>query len=282
MELLAAVDTAARRLFPAWLPGAENLTGATRGDVAAVRVLAFSRARRGHDFGPFLGDLAVRSLTGEAYGPTRLSDETRARGLTRVVAESFGRTASVLVVDVPDGLTPAAQEALVSGCEWFAGHGCSGVWLIGAPLPAVDRLRTVAVSCGVPEAGATRTDAPEVSVALIAGLPRADSPSERALERALTLRPWAAGRAWNQTYRFGPLANPVRLDLAWPDDRLVVEVDGPEHRQTAHFESDRRRDVELHLAGFVVLRFTNAQLEDDLDGVVERIEKMVHRRRNFQ
>jgi very-short-patch-repair endonuclease len=46
-------------------------------------------------------------------------------------------------------------------------------------------------------------------------------------------------------------------DFAWPEHRLIVELDGWEtHRTHAAFQSDRRRDVSLRLAGWTVLRFT--------------------------
>jgi len=278
-ELLDAVDTAARRLFPAWLPGAEQLAG-VESDLAAARTLAASLAAQGRHFGPFLTDLTVRSLTGATRSRGRLPTETCARGLARVVADSFERGAMVLVVDVPDGLVPADEESLVASCEWFARHGECGVWLVGAPLLTVDRVRSIAVASEVVATGRVAVGATGVSIALIAGRPRADSPAETALERALALRPWATGRSWNQTYRLGSLANPVRLDLAWLTDGLVVEVDGPEHRSATHYENDRRRDVDLHLAGLRVLRFTNAQVEDDMDDVLERIERMLNRLRN--
>jgi very-short-patch-repair endonuclease len=46
-------------------------------------------------------------------------------------------------------------------------------------------------------------------------------------------------------------------DFAWPDVKVVVELDGWEtHRTHKAFEADRRRDVALRLAGWTVLRFT--------------------------
>lgn len=47
-------------------------------------------------------------------------------------------------------------------------------------------------------------------------------------------------------------------DFAWPDARVVAELDGWDtHRTHAAFQSDRRRDVALKLAGWTVLRFTH-------------------------
>ena len=51
------------------------------------------------------------------------------------------------------------------------------------------------------------------------------------------------------------------VDFAWPDARLIVEVDGyGYHRSPSAFEDDRERDVMLTLAGWRVLRFTWAKV----------------------
>lgn len=51
------------------------------------------------------------------------------------------------------------------------------------------------------------------------------------------------------------------VDFAWPDRRLIVELDGYEsHRGREAFEADRARDVELKLLGYEVIRFTWRQL----------------------
>jgi very-short-patch-repair endonuclease len=63
-------------------------------------------------------------------------------------------------------------------------------------------------------------------------------------------------------------------------ERLVVEIDGPEHRDPVRFEADRRRDLRLTLDGYTVVRFTNDYLTDDLGRVVAQIEQLVSSRRN--
>jgi very-short-patch-repair endonuclease len=53
-----------------------------------------------------------------------------------------------------------------------------------------------------------------------------------------------------------------RVDLLWPELRLVVEVDGYQfHGTRGAFEDDRRRDARLQAAGYVVIRFTARQIE---------------------
>ena len=47
------------------------------------------------------------------------------------------------------------------------------------------------------------------------------------------------------------------VDAFWPAQRLVVEVDGYKyHRTRRRFESDRRKDAALLVAGYRVVRIT--------------------------
>jgi hypothetical protein len=56
---------------------------------------------------------------------------------------------------------------------------------------------------------------------------------------------------------------PYEFDLAWPDHRLVVELDSFEHhRDRAAFEADRARDRWLAARGLTCLRFTWRQVRD--------------------
>jgi very-short-patch-repair endonuclease len=63
-------------------------------------------------------------------------------------------------------------------------------------------------------------------------------------------------------------------------ERLVVEIDGPEHRDVHRFEADRRRDVLLTLDGFTVVRFTSDCVADDVGRVVSQLMRLVHNRRH--
>jgi hypothetical protein len=56
----------------------------------------------------------------------------------------------------------------------------------------------------------------------------------------------------------------VRADFAWPAQKLVVEADSDRyHRTRRAFESDRRRDQRLMLAGWRVIRVTWRQLKSE-------------------
>jgi len=59
------------------------------------------------------------------------------------------------------------------------------------------------------------------------------------------------------------------VDLLWPEQRLVVEVDGYAfHSTRAAFERDRRRDADLQAAGYRVIRVTWRQIAEEPEAVV--------------
>jgi very-short-patch-repair endonuclease len=54
------------------------------------------------------------------------------------------------------------------------------------------------------------------------------------------------------------------VDFLWPEQRLIVEVDGYEfHRSREAFERDRARDAALLAAGHRVMRVTWRQLTSE-------------------
>jgi very-short-patch-repair endonuclease len=65
------------------------------------------------------------------------------------------------------------------------------------------------------------------------------------------------------------------VDMAWPDQRLVVELDGYEtHGTRRAFETDRRRDATLQLASQRTIRVTHRWLTrepDDLERTVKAL-----------
>jgi hypothetical protein len=50
------------------------------------------------------------------------------------------------------------------------------------------------------------------------------------------------------------------VDLAWPRQRVLVEFDGDLHRDRRTFVDDLRRQNGLVLAGWIVLRFSSADV----------------------
>ena len=55
----------------------------------------------------------------------------------------------------------------------------------------------------------------------------------------------------------------VEVDAAWPDRKLIVELDSWEYHHTRHaFENDRRKDRHLTANGWTVLRITWRDLDE--------------------
>jgi very-short-patch-repair endonuclease len=66
------------------------------------------------------------------------------------------------------------------------------------------------------------------------------------------------------------------VDALWADQDLVVEVDGYEfHKSRAQFETDRRRDAKLQVAGYRVMRVTQERLEDEPRAVVADLRALL-------
>jgi very-short-patch-repair endonuclease len=79
-----------------------------------------------------------------------------------------------------------------------------------------------------------------------------------------------------------PLVNATvcghEVDFLWPSARLIVETDGHAyHRTRLAFERDRRRDADLMLAGYRVLRITHRRLLTDPEGVARTVAALVWR-----
>ena len=66
------------------------------------------------------------------------------------------------------------------------------------------------------------------------------------------------------------------VDFLWRAQRRVVEVDGHAfHSERGAFERDRRKDVDLELAGFPVTRFTHDQVMYEPDDTLRRTQRLV-------
>ena len=103
------------------------------------------------------------------------------------------------------------------------------------------------------------------------------------LERAIELhRMGSAGTrsgaedAFLRLVRTEPLVNMELLgfevDFRWPEQRLVVEVDGGQH--ALRTEADKARDRVLDDAGWTVLRFSDREVYEQPSGVRALLDAM--------
>jgi very-short-patch-repair endonuclease len=78
--------------------------------------------------------------------------------------------------------------------------------------------------------------------------------------------------------RFNLRMHGYQVDVAWLDQRLVIEVDSRRfHSSARQFETDRRKAARLTAAGFTVIRVTWHQLKYEPMAVVARIARTLGR-----
>jgi very-short-patch-repair endonuclease len=58
------------------------------------------------------------------------------------------------------------------------------------------------------------------------------------------------------------------VDCLWPDQRVVVELDGGQHDRPHQADVDRRRDLWLRAHGCTVRRYGHSQLVDQPADVI--------------
>lgn len=80
----------------------------------------------------------------------------------------------------------------------------------------------------------------------------------------VALRREALGVKFRRQHPIGPFI----LDFYCPEQRLAVEVDGAVHDADEQAEHDRRRTRWLAGQGIRVIRCTNEEVRDSLDGVL--------------
>ncbi|BBD61063.1 hypothetical protein NIES2109_38650 [Nostoc sp. HK-01] len=65
------------------------------------------------------------------------------------------------------------------------------------------------------------------------------------------------------------------VDFYSSELRLAIEIDGDSHYQAGVPEYDRDRQVFLESKGTRILRFTNQEVYQDIDGVVDKIREVI-------
>jgi very-short-patch-repair endonuclease len=63
------------------------------------------------------------------------------------------------------------------------------------------------------------------------------------------------------------------VDFVTLEGKLVVEVDGATHSSDAELARDAHRTNAIEALGFLVVRVTNVDVYENLDGVIEMIDK---------
>jgi very-short-patch-repair endonuclease len=209
----------------------------------------------------------------------------------------------IAVVNVP--AAGQALRSLAQGAEWLASNVRSRVILV-LPDELAGRHELDHVSYGAcrftPESELVRVedlDAPKraclnetevgraelgdahqpvpptISVSPLRGRPATNSEAEQALSAALGQEE-ELGALFDFNQQVATVAGQTpRVDLVWTAGKLVIEVDGREHRGQKAFGRDRMRDYELWLTGYSVIRFMDSDVLFRTDWVMDRIRAAV-------
>ena len=68
------------------------------------------------------------------------------------------------------------------------------------------------------------------------------------------------------------------VDFVTLDGKLIVEVDGATHGSAAELARDAQRTGILESLGYAVVRVTNLDVYENMDGVLEMIDRTLHPR----
>ena len=226
---------------------------------------------------------AVRSLL-RGRGPrVQASPDLEWQQLTLMLAP-----AGITVVIQPD---PERQAVMpfIAAIEWLAARAAVAVIVLTEALPPATapwtRLlygaRTVAPGLPAPAAPASlpKASGHEAPIILAApaveGCPHPLSAVELQLGRAIQADPELGHLfGFNLSVVDAALLR-AKVDLLWRTGRVVVEVDGAEHRTAVKYRADRDRDHRLMCAGYRVLRLTNEEVTEDCGRAVAKIREVV-------
>ncbi len=66
------------------------------------------------------------------------------------------------------------------------------------------------------------------------------------------------------------------VDFVTLEGKLVVEVDGETHVTDAEISRDAARTRSIESLGFLIVRVSNVDVYENIDGVLEMIDKTLH------
>jgi hypothetical protein len=285
VHLLA--DTA-RRLWPIWFTDV-SFSGCRNDTLGwfAIGAIARDVAQNIAGLSPSWIEAAARLVLNDCSPRVNGTPlEVEFSNLSHVIS----RTGLVVVGDV-DATTKEASNpaAVVRALEWIAhaGHGSVIALFTDLPMsaPPFDRIlfgsrqlvgETV---LALGEIADSDEGNPEPWIAPWRGSPHPLSEIEKRLAQAIgadiELAPLFAFNHSIETVR----GTRPKVDLVWPEGRLVVELDGyGSHGNRAAFIYDRHRDYELVLSGYTVLRLSNDEVAQDYGKAVEKIRDVVRLR----
>jgi very-short-patch-repair endonuclease len=209
------------------------------------------------DLGPPPGRPEVTTLREHAPTPQLHVHRSKTlQPLTDVVRQPDGlpvTTVARTLADLAQVLTPHQLERACHRAEVLRKLDAPAIEQLLARLPGrrSRSLRQALASLAAADPDITRSKLEERFLALVAeaGLPRP---------------------------RVNAIVADHEVDFLWPAPRLIAETDGAAaHLTPTAFDEDRRRDAELQIAGFRVVRFTWRHVTRHPDSVVETLSALL-------
>ncbi len=67
------------------------------------------------------------------------------------------------------------------------------------------------------------------------------------------------------------------VDFCCQNKKLIIELDGGHHNEQASIQSDKERQQFLESKGYTVIRFWNSDIDNNIEGVLEKIRKLIYK-----
>jgi len=190
-------------------------------------------------------------------------------------ATNLAATVSIEGVDVScaRGETPDHVERAI---EWFERHTGLSV----GRLAARETTSGPGVTGRVLVHTETAVEGCRYSLSIPEGRPHPKSKGEQRLYERIQSDPALQGQfSFNEPVQTRN-GRAYRVDLWHRDLRFAVEIDGYHyHRSREAFFSDRHRDYEMMVSGFLTLRIDHEEIERDLESVIGKIRDVMEFRR---
>ncbi len=211
--------------------------------------------------------------------PREFTATTQVAQIALVIDPSPLLIALILHDEMPDS---GALYGLARTSEWLARQTCARVVVV-VPESLSSSIEIDSISFEAVHLS-TRQDRiepspkkePRVSVSPLIGQPHPLSRGERMLAKRLEEDEMLAG-----LFRFNIRVatrngNKYLVDLVWTEGKIIIEVDGYEfHSDRGTFSGDRRRDYELIISGYLVIRLPQDEVVEDVGLAVEKIRDVV-------
>lgn len=278
LRLVETLAESARARWPEWYGRSFSHNGTLEDELSASSEIAAVIEEHGEVLSRWLSDACSRVRRGGLPFFVDRPLGLQARQLALAI-DTIGLR--VIVVWSTVDLHDAALDGVARTLAWIAGEtGARVTGVMGTEFEgrnALDRIGYGSTGLRFATADVERTSTSTAAIVRpVIGRPhplsRAEQRLAQVLAKAVDLRSLFE---FNQRIETARGAHAI-VDLIWRSGRVIVEIDGWDtHGNRGAFASDRHRDYELVVSGYVVLRLTNDEILQDAAKAVDKIRDVV-------